>query len=51
VAVITSAANITFKNLELRYARGGGVIVRENGIFGPFIYKTEHFAKTGSGQT
>ena len=51
VAVITSATNITFKNLELRYARGGGVIVRENGIFGPFIYKMHHFAKTGSGQT
>jgi hypothetical protein len=25
--------------------------VRENGIFEPFIYKNEHFAKTGSGQT
>jgi hypothetical protein len=25
--------------------------VRENGIFAPFIYKNEHFAKTGSGQT
>jgi hypothetical protein len=23
----------------------------ENGIFEPFIYKNEHFAKTGSGQT
>jgi hypothetical protein len=27
------------------------VIVRENGIFEPFIYKNDHFAKTGSGQT
>ena len=26
-------------------------MVRENGIFAPFIYKNEHFAKTGSGQT
>ena len=26
-------------------------IVRENGIFEPFIYINEHFAKTGSGQT
>jgi len=26
-------------------------IVRENGIFEPFIYKMRHFAKTGSGQT
>jgi hypothetical protein len=25
--------------------------VRENGIFGPFIYEMHHFAKTGSGQT
>jgi hypothetical protein len=25
--------------------------VRENGIFEPFIYENEHFAKTGSGQT
>jgi hypothetical protein len=25
--------------------------VRENGIFAPFIYENEHFAKTGSGQT
>ena len=25
--------------------------VRENGIFEPFIYNNEHFAKTGSGQT
>ena len=23
----------------------------ENGIFEPFIYKNDHFAKTGSGQT
>jgi hypothetical protein len=23
----------------------------ENGIFEPFTYKNEHFAKTGSGQT
>eukprot|EP01046_Picozoa_sp_COSAG06_P063245 COSAG06_NODE_14606_length_1143_cov_9.099617_1_plen_60_part_00 len=23
----------------------------QNGIFEPFIYKNEHFAKTGSGQT
>ena len=23
----------------------------ENGIFAPFIYKNDHFAKTGSGQT
>jgi hypothetical protein len=23
----------------------------KNGIFEPFIYKNEHFAKTGSGQT
>jgi hypothetical protein len=23
----------------------------ENGIFEPFIYKNEHFAKTGAGQT
>jgi hypothetical protein len=29
----------------------GGIIVRENGIFEPFIYKNEDFAKTGSGQT
>ena len=27
------------------------LIVRENGIFAPFIYKNEHFGKTGSGQT
>eukprot|EP01046_Picozoa_sp_COSAG06_P019229 COSAG06_NODE_1364_length_9696_cov_14.104929_9_plen_47_part_00 len=26
-------------------------IVRENGIVEPFIYRNEHFAKTGSGQT
>ena len=26
-------------------------VVRENGIFAPFIYENEHFAKTGSGQT
>ena len=26
-------------------------IVRENGIFEPFMYKNDHFAKTGSGQT
>jgi hypothetical protein len=25
--------------------------VRENGIFEPFIYKCDHFTKTGSGQT
>jgi hypothetical protein len=25
--------------------------VRKNGIFEPFMYKNEHFAKTGSGQT
>ena len=25
--------------------------VRENGIFGPFIYKMHYFTKTGSGQT
>jgi|EP01046_Picozoa_sp_COSAG06_P016479 hypothetical protein len=31
-------------SIALRY-------VRENGIFEPFIYKNEHFAKTGSGQT
>jgi hypothetical protein len=29
----------------------GFFYVRENGIFGPFIYKMHHFAKTGSGQT
>jgi hypothetical protein len=23
----------------------------ENGFFEPFIYKNDHFAKTGSGQT
>jgi hypothetical protein len=23
----------------------------ENGIFAPFLYKNDHFAKTGSGQT
>jgi hypothetical protein len=25
--------------------------VSKNGLFGPFIYKNENFAKTGSGQT
>jgi len=25
--------------------------LRENGIFEPFIYKNDRFAKTGSGQT
>jgi hypothetical protein len=27
------------------------VVGEENGIFEPFIYKNEHFTKTGSGQT
>jgi hypothetical protein len=26
-------------------------IPAKNGIFEPFIYKNDHFAKTGSGQT
>jgi len=30
---------------------GGERRPAENGIFEPFIYKNEHFAKTGSGQT
>jgi hypothetical protein len=30
---------------------GGPNEVRENGIFGPFIYKMHYFTKTGSGQT
>ena len=28
-----------------------GIQVSKNGLFEPFIYKNDHFAKTGSGQT
>jgi len=28
---------------------GAGII--KNALFGPFLYKNDHFAKTGSGQT
>jgi pimeloyl-ACP methyl ester carboxylesterase len=34
---------------EALVQRGG--VGTKNGIFEPFIYKNEHFAKTGSGQT
>jgi hypothetical protein len=26
-------------------------LLQKNGIFEPFMYKNDHFAKTGSGQT
>ena len=32
-------------------AAGTGAAVSKNGHFEPFIYKNEHFTKTGSGQT
>jgi hypothetical protein len=33
------------------FRRRGDDSVRENGSFEPFLYKCDHFTKTGSGQT
>jgi hypothetical protein len=33
------------------YAATDRTLVRKTALFAPFIYKNDHFAKTGSGQT
>jgi hypothetical protein len=41
----------THRNLAAQRPQPASVHPAENGIFEPFIYKNDHFAKTGSGQT